>query len=438
MYAGLTVADHLRLGAAAQPALGRRRWPGAGSRGSAWTRPSGPGKLSGGQRAQLALTLALAKRPELLILDEPVASLDPLARREFLQDLMESVAEHGLSVMLSSHLVADLERVCDHLIVLVDSRVQIAGDVDDLLATHHRLTGPRRDVASLPADQQVIAASHTDRQTTLLVRTDGPILDPAWTVEPARPGRPGPGLHGPARRRRPRRSLRAGGPPMIWLTWRQFRTQAVTVYAGHRRPRGLPGCDHRGRLVDGHAGSPATALQASPRHRAPLPRRHVVLALAASRHRDFWGAPLVTRELEAGTHRLVWNQSVTRTRWLATKLGLIGGRRSPRPRWSAWRSPGGRLRSTGSRRSSGTPAYPPASAPGCSTRAGSPRSAMPLRLRPRRDDRDSSSAAPCRPWPSPSPSSSPSRSPCPCGCDPTSFRRPTRRWRSVRRAEQDG
>ena len=103
------------------------------------------GQLSGGQRAQLALTVAVAKRPELLILDEPVASLDPLARREFLQSLMEVVADQGVSVVLSSHLVADLERVCDYLIILVASRVRLAGDVDELLATHHLLTGPRRD-----------------------------------------------------------------------------------------------------------------------------------------------------------------------------------------------------------------------------------------------------------------------------------------------------
>ena len=180
-FAGLTVADHLRLGAALNP-----NWDHAMARGriaQLGLDPARPaGKLSSGQRAQLALTLGLAKRPELLILDEPVASLDPLARREFLQDLMEAVAERGLNVILSSHLVSDLERVCDHLIVLVDSRVQLAGDVDDLLKTHHVLTGPRRDVASLPAGQQVIAASHTDRQTTVLVRHDGPILDPAWMV----------------------------------------------------------------------------------------------------------------------------------------------------------------------------------------------------------------------------------------------------------------
>jgi ABC-2 type transport system ATP-binding protein len=126
--------------------------------------------------------LGVAKRPELLILDEPVASLDPLARREFMQDLMESVAEHELSVVLSSHLVSDLERVCDHLIVLVASRVQLAGDLDTLLATHRRLTGARRDPAALPADQTVISASHTDRQSTFLVRSDAPIHDPAWSV----------------------------------------------------------------------------------------------------------------------------------------------------------------------------------------------------------------------------------------------------------------
>jgi ABC-2 type transport system ATP-binding protein len=182
-YASLSVADHLQLGARLNPT-----W----DHGLAHDRiaqlgldpAQRAGKLSGGQRAQLALTLAVAKRPELLILDEPVASLDPLARREFLQSLMGFVAEQGVTVVLSSHLVADLERVCDYLIVLVGSRVQVAGDVDELLASHHRLVGPRRDLDSLPADQHVIEASHTDRQSTLVVCTDQPIHDPAWTVEP--------------------------------------------------------------------------------------------------------------------------------------------------------------------------------------------------------------------------------------------------------------
>ena len=139
------------------------------------------GKLSGGQRAQLALTLAIAKRPELLILDEPVASLDPLARREFLQSLMEVIAEHELSVVLSSHLVADLERVCDYLIVLVASRVQVAGEVDDLLATHHLLTGPRRDPAACPP------AGRSSRPATPTGRA------PCWSAPTARSTtRPGP------------------------------------------------------------------------------------------------------------------------------------------------------------------------------------------------------------------------------------------------------
>jgi ABC-2 type transport system ATP-binding protein len=182
LYSTLSVADHLRLGGWLNPTwdadVAERRIDQLGL-----DRTQRAGKLSGGQRAQLALTLAIAKKPELLVLDEPVASLDPLARREFLQQLMEAVATDGVSVVLSSHLVADLERVCDYLIVLAGSRVQVAGDVDELLACHHRLTGPRRDTARMPADQQVIEASHTDRQSTLLVRSDGPILDPAWTVE---------------------------------------------------------------------------------------------------------------------------------------------------------------------------------------------------------------------------------------------------------------
>jgi ABC-2 type transport system ATP-binding protein len=97
---------------------------------------------------------------------------------------MEIVAEHGVSVVLSSHLVADLERVCDYLVVLVASHVQVAGDVDALLASHHRLSGPRRDSGTLPPTQEVINESHTDKQSMLLVRTTEPILDPAWTVKP--------------------------------------------------------------------------------------------------------------------------------------------------------------------------------------------------------------------------------------------------------------
>ena len=183
VYARMPVADHLRLGAWLNPG-----WDGELARRRIAQVDLDPrqraGSLSGGQRAQLALTLALAKRPELLILDEKLASLDPLARREFLRSLMEAVAEHGVSVVLSSHLVADLERVCDYLVVLVASRVRVAGEVSALLASHHRLSGPRRDPGALPAGQEVIEESRTDKQSTLLVRTDQPIHDPSWTVKP--------------------------------------------------------------------------------------------------------------------------------------------------------------------------------------------------------------------------------------------------------------
>ena len=182
-YASLSVARHLQMGAGLNPG-----WDGglAAKRierlGLDARQPAG--SLSGGQRAQLALTLAIAKRPQLLLLDEPVANLDPLARREFLGDLMEVVATEDVSVVLSSHLVADLERVCDYLVVLAASRVQLAGELADLLGSHFRLTGPRRDPGSLPAGQTVIEESHTDKQSTLLIRSEEPILDPAWTVRP--------------------------------------------------------------------------------------------------------------------------------------------------------------------------------------------------------------------------------------------------------------
>jgi ABC-2 type transport system ATP-binding protein len=182
IYSGLTVADHLRLGAHMNPA-----WDAGAAEHRISQLGLDPeqkaGKLSGGQRAQLALTLAIAKRPEVLILDEPIASLDPLARREFLQLLMEVTAEHELSVVMSSHLVSDLERICDYMIVLVASRVQVTGEVDTLLGSHYQLTGPRCDPAALPADWHIISASHTDRQSTLLVRSDGPIVDTTMTVD---------------------------------------------------------------------------------------------------------------------------------------------------------------------------------------------------------------------------------------------------------------
>jgi ABC-2 type transport system ATP-binding protein len=140
------------------------------------------GRLSGGQRAQVALTVALAKRPELLLLDEPVASLDPLARREFLNGLMEAVSETGLTVILSSHIVAELERVCDHLVILAQARAELAGPIDEILAGHRLLTGPRTDAGAVARLHDVIRERHTERQTTLLVRADGHVYDADWEL----------------------------------------------------------------------------------------------------------------------------------------------------------------------------------------------------------------------------------------------------------------
>ncbi|MEV4631029.1 ABC transporter ATP-binding protein [Micromonospora sp. NPDC049523] len=181
VYPMLTVADHLRMGARLNPAwdpsLANRRIAQLGLNPRQHA-----GRLSGGQRAQLALTMAAAKRPELLIFDEPAAALDPLARIGFLRHLMESVTELGASAVLSSHLLADVERVCDYLIVLCDSRVQVAGDVRDLLSTHYRLVAPRGALDRLPGGVEVIRIEHTDRQSSAVVRTDGPPPGPPWTA----------------------------------------------------------------------------------------------------------------------------------------------------------------------------------------------------------------------------------------------------------------
>ncbi len=182
LYRDLTVADHLELG---------RRL-----NGEAWDRRSADerlaqlsipldrraGELSGGQRAQVALTIALAKRPDLLVLDEPVASLDPLARRTFLSELMGEVATRELTVMLSSHLIADLEHRCDYLVILSGSRVQVLGDVDDLLATHRVLVGAANGAAP---PGEIVSSRTTDRQRTLVVRSeaDAPTAL-GWTAEP--------------------------------------------------------------------------------------------------------------------------------------------------------------------------------------------------------------------------------------------------------------
>jgi ABC-2 type transport system ATP-binding protein len=182
LYKGFTVAELLTLGRKLNPsfddtlALARMQKLGIPLNRRA-------GKLSGGQQAQVALVLALAKRPDLLLLDEPLSSLDPLARREFLRTLLDAVVESGLTVLLSSHIIGDLERVCDYLIILSASHVQLAGDLQEIQQTHKRLIGPRQDEAAVKSVHTVIEARHTDRQTTLLVRTNGPLFASSWEVQ---------------------------------------------------------------------------------------------------------------------------------------------------------------------------------------------------------------------------------------------------------------
>jgi ABC-2 type transport system ATP-binding protein len=183
MYKRFTAEDHIAIGAHLNAF-----WDSAATRNRlealdiALDQPVGT--MSGGQRAQVALALALAKRPRLLLLDEPVAALDPLARRRFLSSLAEAVADGELTVLLSSHLVADLERVCDHVVLLAAGQTQLCGDIDDILAEHTILTGARRDTTAIERDHVVVDSHSTARQTTLIVRTRGPLIDPHWEAQP--------------------------------------------------------------------------------------------------------------------------------------------------------------------------------------------------------------------------------------------------------------
>jgi len=179
LYRRMSAEDHIGIGARLN-----RRWDAASARqrlGDLRIRLDQPvGALSGGQRAQVALALTLAKQPRLLLLDEPVAALDPLARRNFLGLLAEAVAAGGLTVVISSHLVVDLERVCDHMIQLCESRVQLCGDIDELLASHTMLVGPSKDTGAIERTHIVVQATRTPRQTRLLVHLNGPVTDPAF------------------------------------------------------------------------------------------------------------------------------------------------------------------------------------------------------------------------------------------------------------------
>jgi ABC-2 type transport system ATP-binding protein len=181
LFRGFTLAELLRVGAKLNP-----RWDDAVARqrlaklGLSLRRKAG--SLSGGEQAQVALSLALAKRPQFLLLDEPVASLDPLARRDFLQSLLEAVVEDELTVLLSSHILSDLERVCDHVVVLSHAHLQLAGDIEQVLAEHRVLVGARCELTTGGRVDAIVQESHTERQTTLLVRAKNHLYDARWTV----------------------------------------------------------------------------------------------------------------------------------------------------------------------------------------------------------------------------------------------------------------
>jgi ABC-2 type transport system ATP-binding protein len=143
------------------------------------------GRLSGGQRAQVALVLALAKRPRLLLLDEPLASLDPVARHDVMALLMETVAQSGMTVLLSSHIISDLAETCDWLVAINQGRVQVSGDIDELLETHKLIVGPREALGTLPERLPVVAQTVNGRQASVLARVSGHTVGPAWTVRDA-------------------------------------------------------------------------------------------------------------------------------------------------------------------------------------------------------------------------------------------------------------
>ena len=220
------------------------------------------GKLSGGQQAQLALTLALARRPRLLVLDEPVAMLDPIARHDFMATVLAAAAADGVSVLLSSHVLAELERVADYLILLSRGRVQVAGEVDDLLAAHRVLTGPAAEAGSMPNGRWCMCAAVRRRPTcwsgparTIRSRPAGRRIRSAWKNSPW------PTCASPAPRRcparpaaRPRHSNRR--------RWRDDR-------ADHARPPGAGREPAAGAVAaDGLGHLAAAPLRAGRRGRA--------------------------------------------------------------------------------------------------------------------------------------------------------------------------
>ncbi|MET8826486.1 ABC transporter ATP-binding protein [Streptomyces sp. NPDC004608] len=180
LYPRFTVADTLRLGARLNPL-----WdPAAAERLVAEgdiPLTARLGELSPGRRTRVALALALGKRPELLLLDEPMADLDPVVRGQIMAALMTEAAEHGTSIVLSSHVLPELEQTCDWVLLLQDGRAALCEDADALREAHVLVTG-RADRAEDLADHIVVRRSTSGRQLTALIRRCGP-LPGGWHVE---------------------------------------------------------------------------------------------------------------------------------------------------------------------------------------------------------------------------------------------------------------
>jgi ABC-2 type transport system ATP-binding protein len=180
LYRSFTVRDTIEFARATNPG-----WD-ESIAGEFLTRLSGDDRvstLSAGERARLALAVALGKRPALLLLDEPFARLDPLAAREFLQLLMDGVSELEATVVIASHVVADIERVSDHIVLLSEGHVRLEGSVEELLSSHRLLTGAARPLGRIPGVQEIVRERHSGRQMTLLARLNGRVVDPSWSVD---------------------------------------------------------------------------------------------------------------------------------------------------------------------------------------------------------------------------------------------------------------
>ena len=331
LYRSFTVADTIQFARATNPG-----WD-ASIAGEFLTRLSAGDRvsaLSAGERSRLALAVALGKRPELILLDEPFERLDPLAAREFLQLLMDGVSELEATVVIASHVIADIERVSDHIVLLGDGRVRLEGSAEELISKHRLLTGAARPLGRIAGVEEIVRKRSSGRQMTLLVRIDGRVVDPSWSVDEIgledlllaymAPERlPGPEASG------------EGAAAMAWVTWRQHRHQLliglalIVALALAALVTGLP------MRTAYEREALSSCLPPAARSGCDIIVRHFqsefggrvdvagYLILLPALVGMFIGAPLLARELEHGTHRFAWTQSLTRRRWLLSKTLLL-------------------------------------------------------------------------------------------------------------------